>query len=255
MTSQKIYPISKIYRTHFKWQLIVVLMLLLSLNFQSIASKKIVYFIPGQGADSRQFKNIELDSVYEIRYIKYFTPDKDMNLQDYAKELAKQIDTTQTFSIVGVSLGGMIATEMNKFLNPDKVILISSAKCRSELPFRYRFQKKLPIYKVMPKGMVKVGAKVLQPIVEPDRRYDKETFKAMLNDKDAAFMKRTVKMIMEWERTEYDLKIIHIHGDNDHTLPGRNIDYDYLIEDGSHMMVLIKGKVISTLLNNLLYEP
>jgi len=255
MNYHEVYPISKIYQFHFKWQRVVLFVFVLGLNFNSIASKTIVYFIPGQGADPRQFKNIELDSIYEIRYIKYFTPEKNMNMQDYARELAKQIDTTQTFSLVGVSLGGMLATEMNEFLNPEEVILISSAKCRSELPFRYRFQKKVPIYKAVPKGVVKLGAKILQPVVEPDRRHDKETFKAMLNDKDAAFMKRTVKMIMEWDRTEYDPKIIHIHGDNDHTLPGRNIKYDYLIEGGSHMMVLTEGKVISTLLNNLLYTP
>lgn len=35
----------------------------------------------------------------------------------------------------------------------------------------------------------------MQPIVEPDRNYDKKTFIAMLKDKDPDFLKRTVARI------------------------------------------------------------
>ena len=231
---------------------ILFLGMAISLNAQE--SKHIVYLIPGQGADARLYKNIHLDSVFEVRNIEYFTPEKDWDMNDFARQLAKQIDTTSRFSIVGVSLGGMLATEMNDFLNPDTIILISSAKCRKELPFRYRFQKIIPIYKLVPGSIVKLGAKVLQPVVEPDRGKDAKTFKAMLRDKDPKFLKRTVKMILEWDRLEYDPKIVHIHGDLDKTIPARNVAFDYLVEDGSHMMVLTRGALISELLNQVLIE-
>ncbi len=211
--------------------------------------KPVVYLIPGQGADYRQYKNLEIDTTFEVRHIEYFTPEKDWSMNDFARELAKQIDTTRQFSIVGVSLGGMLATEINTFLKPEKVIVISSAKNRNEFPFRYRLQKRLPVYKVVPPSLVKLGARILQPLVEPDRRKDNKTFNAMLNAKDPKFLWRTVKFIMEWERIENDEKIIHIHGDNDNTLPSRNINFDYLVEEGSHMMVLTKGVLISDIVN------
>jgi len=211
--------------------------------------KPVVYLIPGQGADYRLFKNLEIDSAFEVRHIEYFTPEKDWSMTDFARELAKQIDTTRQFSIIGVSLGGMLATEMNTFLKPEKVIVISSAKNRKEFPFRYRFQKGLPVYKIVPDPMVKFGARTLQPIVEPDRKKYKKTFIAMLKAKDPKFLGRTVKLIMEWERIENDETIIHIHGDNDNTLPARNINFDYLVEEGSHMMVLTKGALISDIVN------
>lgn len=217
-------------------------------------SGSLVYFIPGQGSDSRIFKNISLDEQFEVKHITYFTPEKGMEMADFARALSSQIDTTEKFILVGVSLGGMLATEMGEFLNPEKIILISSAKSRNEFPGRYRFQRSLPLYKIFPATVVKGGAKLMQPLVEPDRNVEKETFKAMLSDKDPLFLKRTVSMILEWERIHYRKDIIHIHGDNDHTLPHKNIEYNYLIKGGSHMMVLTRGEEISELLNRILLD-
>jgi len=134
----------------------VFFLLLLSCDF-SLAqdSKTILYLIPGQGADARQFQKLDLDRNFEIRNIEYFTPEKRWKMKDFARALSQQIDTSSKYIIIGVSLGGMLATEMGEFLDPEKIILISSAKCRDELPGRYTFQKTIPINKVVPKGMIK----------------------------------------------------------------------------------------------------
>ena len=214
--------------------------------------KPIVYLIPGQGADYRLYNNLKLDSCFETKHIEYFTPVKGWSMRDFAVELAKQIDTTRQFYIVGVSFGGMLAIEMNQFLNPNTVIVISSAKSRKEFPFGYRFQKAIPLYKVVPKRLYKIGSKIVQPIFEPDRRHCKETFKAMLHDKDPAFLKNVTALIMEWERESIDPDIIHIHGERDNTLPARNIKYHFLLEGGSHLIVLTRGEEVSDLVNNIL---
>lgn len=236
--------------------IVLVLVFFCGVNFLQILAqetKPIVYLIPGQGGDQRVYNNLNIDtSCYDIKHIQYFTPKKGWSMYDFAKQLAKQIDTTRQFSIVGVSLGGMLATEISHFLNPEKTIIISSAKNRKELPFTYRFQKTIPIYKTVPKGLYKLGAKILQPIVEPDRRYEKDTFKAMLSAKDPAFLKKTTAMIMEWERENTSADIIHIHGNRDRTIPQRNVKYNFLIDEGSHMMVLTRGDEVSSLVNNIL---
>ena len=216
--------------------------------------KSLIYLIPGQGSDDRLFKNLQFDCTYDIRHISYDIPAKNMTLPEYAKVLSAQIDTTLPYIIIGVSLGGMIATEMCEFMHPEKVIIISSAKCHDELPGRYKFQQHFPIYKIVSGRMSKAGAKILQPVVEPDRNKEKETCKCMLNDKDPDFLKRTIKMILEWERTGYSSNIIHIHGDNDHTIPIRNVKYNYMVKNGSHMMVLTKGEEISKILNVVLHK-
>ena len=232
---------------------IVLFLLILSRNFSKAQDDKtIIYLIPGQGADARQFKGLELDPDYEIRNIEYFTPEKGWEMKDFALALSQQIDTTANFIIIGVSLGGMLATEMGEFLNPEKIILISSAKCRDELPGKYTFQKTIPINKLVPPGMIKWGAKKLQPLVEPDSKKDRQVFEDMLNDKDPLFLKRTIAMIVGWGREDYRNDIMHIHGNNDNTLPSKNVAYNYLIQDGSHMMVYTRADEISALLNKIL---
>ena len=47
-------------------------------------------------------------------------------------------------------------------------------------------------------------------------------------------------------------KIIHIHGNNDRTIPLKNVKCDHVIDRGSHMMTLTKGNEISRLLNEIL---
>ena len=229
---------------------------LIFIQFTSYAqdAKTVVYLIPGQGADARQFNLLKIDQQFEIRNIEYFTPEKGWEMHEFARALAQQIDTTGRFIIIGVSLGGMLATEMGVFLHPEKIIIISSAKHRNELPGRYTFQKSIPIYKLVPAGVTKWGAKFLQPLVEPDSKNGRDVFLEMLNDKDPDFLKRTAAMIIRWERNESRVDIVHIHGDNDHTIPIRNVDYDYLIEDGSHMMVYTRADEISDLINKILIE-
>lgn len=231
----------------------VLFILLAVLAFKSQAQQKpVVYLIPGQGSDHRVFKNFVLDSTFEIRHIEYVTPEEGMNMSNYALLLSQQIDTNEPFVLVGVSLGGMLATEMNDFLEPEQTIVISTAKTREELPWQYKFQRKLPIYRMFTGKALQKGAQIMQPLVEPDRKQEKETCKAMLSDKDPDFMKRTITMILEWDRPDYNPEIIHIHGNKDNTIPIRNVHYDYLLENGSHMMALTQGEVISRLINEIL---
>ncbi len=216
--------------------------------------KHTVYLIPGQGADYRLFGNLQLDSCYRTVFVHYPVPNKGESMNTYAERIALQIDTTQEFSLIGVSLGGMLSVELNEIIHPGKTIIISSAKSRSELPVRYKFLRFFPLNHVVPPQLYKIGAQIAQPVVEPDRKNGREVFVAMLKAKDPDFLKRSVNMIIHWNRKSYHPEIIHIHGTNDHTLPLRHINADYEIKNGSHMMTFTKGREISELINRLLSE-
>ena len=123
---------------------------------------------------------------------------------------------------------------------------------KHELPGRYTFQQHFRLNRIIPKRMTKGGARLLQGIVEPDRKHDKETFKDMLKAKDPVYLKRTVDMIINWERIAYSDKIVHIHGDKDHTIPIKNVQYEYLIEEGSHMMMITRAGEINVIIASIL---
>ncbi|HET8859101.1 alpha/beta hydrolase [Marivirga sp.] len=213
-----------------------------------------IYLFPGQGSDERLFERLELGSNYKLVHIKYPIPEKGSSLAEYAKVIAHQIDTTKQYILLGVSLGGMIISELLDFLKPEKSIIISSAKSRLELPIRYRFQKVIPIYKLIPTKLMLSGAKFLQPIVEPDRNTHQATFKNMLASKDPVYMKRTVSMIINWKRKISQENIIHIHGTKDRTIPIRNVDANYKVKGGSHMMTLTNPSPINNILSKYLSD-
>jgi pimeloyl-ACP methyl ester carboxylesterase len=76
----------------------------------------------------------------------------------------------------------------------------------------------------------------------------------MLKEKDPLYLKRTVDMIIQWDRTTHPDRIIHIHGNKDHTIPVKNVKVDYLVEGGSHMMMLTRADEIKALLGPILHN-
>lgn len=232
--------------------LLVVWLLFLSAAHPVEPTK--IYLIPGQGSDARIFSQLTFPAGYEVVHVAYERPDKGERMAEYARRLSQQIPEDSGFILIGVSLGGMLAAEMAEFKHPKQVILIASARNATELPKRYTFQRRIPLYKLVGPKLSKWGAKRLQPIVEPDRNQEKETFKAMLDDKDPVFLKRTIGMIITWERDTNTQPIVHIHGDKDHTLPIKHVQYDYLIPDGSHMMTLTRAEELSLLLGGILVD-
>jgi len=233
---------------------LILLLCVATLNQMQAQTPETIYLLPGQGADHRLFQDLNWEKQYRLVPIIYSTPERGVDMNEYAQKLAEQIDTTESFTLIGASLGGMLAVEMNQFLNPKKTIIISSAKCRKELPLRYRFQKFIPLFELIPRKLIKAGALFLQPIVESDCRNKRAVFKAMLRAKGPKFLKRTIRMIINWDHVKTDKPIIHIHGSNDRTIPLKNLKVDYIIENGSHMISLTKPDDVSVLINHILSQ-
>ena len=100
-----------------------------------------VYGISGLGADKRVFEKLTLD--LELIPIDWITPYKNERIEDYAKRLSKKIDKKEEFIIIGVSFGGLIATEISKILKSKLTILISSAEILLAFEITSRFTKLL----------------------------------------------------------------------------------------------------------------
>jgi pimeloyl-ACP methyl ester carboxylesterase len=210
--------------------------------------KKHVYLIPGQGADGRLYGRLRLENC-DTTIIGFPVPLKHETLPQYAKRLSVKIDTTHPFYIIGVSFGGMCAVEIAKFLHPVKVIIVSSASTQSEIPFRYKFQRVIPLNRLFGGRFCKLMVPVVRPLFEPDSRTDKKVFNAMIRAKDPKFMKRSIQMIIHWNNKEAPKNIVHIHGTRDHTLPFRRMKNCIAIDKGSHMMIFTRAEELNALIN------
>jgi esterase/lipase len=97
---------------------------------------KPIYIFSGLGADERVFKHLVFDG-YEPIFIKWIIPIKNEQMEDYAKRLTNQILTNKPI-LVGLSFGGIMAIEVSKIIEPEKIILLATAKTINEIPLYYR---------------------------------------------------------------------------------------------------------------------
>lgn len=228
--------------------LIILLLYVWQLHSQNLPT---VYLIPGTGADGRLFQRLDLGK-YDTIWLEYIAPKKSESFDSYIDRLSDKIDTTVSFSLIGVSLGGIIATELADRLEPEKVIVIAGAKARKELPVHYRFFHYFPIHRLIGGRSMRWSTKRLQPLFEPMNEEAEMLFEDMISAKSDQFLKSAVRWMIAWERETYASDIIHVHGDKDRTLPLKNVTADYVVEDGGHMIVYTHAEQLSVLLRELL---
>jgi pimeloyl-ACP methyl ester carboxylesterase len=212
-----------------------------------------IYLLPGLGADHRLFSELSITG-HRVVHITFPVPEPGQSMASYAKEISKQIDTSEKFILIGVSLGGMISCELATILHPHKVILISSARCNDEIPKLYKFHGRTGINRFIPGWVLKYSAILLQGIFENDGWNARKYFRAMIREKPAVYFKRTVNMIVNWERTESNPDIIHIHGSGDRTLPFKLVKPHHVVESGSHIMVYTRAKEVNKILTEVLAQ-
>ena len=211
---------------------------------------KKVYFISGLGADKRAFSFLDL-SFCEPIFIEWIKPLKKESLQHYALRLKDQIKEPAAI-IVGVSFGGMLATEMAKSDSTIRAIIISSNKVKKEFPKFFLAGKYIPLYKWMPSSLLKKAAIFRRLFFGPAGEKQKKIFRQILNDTDTTFTKWAVYSILHWENSFVPDNLIHIHGTSDKLLPFRLVKADFSINKGTHLMIMNHPGEISAILKNVI---
>lgn len=209
-----------------------------------------IYCIPGLGIDERLFQRTEIPG-YTLKYIKWIMPDKGDTMKSYALKLLPQITEVNPI-IMGVSLGGMLATEIADLIPTKKVILISSSKCTKEVPWLYRVAGLLGLLYLIPITLVKHMYIMFYLLFGIKHQYDKELLKAVIRDTDNTFLLRASKMVATWKRNNYNPAIVHIHGTADKILYPFSIKASYWVKDGGHMMVMLNHKEVNAILAKIL---
>ena len=200
------------------------------------------------GVDARLFKNLEIDDC-TIRHIKWLTPLKNELMADYAMRLSEQIDTSQPFALAGVSFGGMNCVEIAKKLNPVKTFVISSCKTSDQLPLKITFWKRFALYKKISDARYITGAMLVRKQFGVRGPEQSARFLEMLKSAPEHYFSGAVHCIMNWKNNEVPAGVVQIHGTADLVLPVRKIKADYLIERGTHFMIVNRAKEINAIIN------
>jgi pimeloyl-ACP methyl ester carboxylesterase len=213
-----------------------------------------VYFISGLAADRTIFRHITVPAACTAVYLDWISPLRDESLEHYALRLAEKIDDRKPFALVGLSLGGMMAVEIAKRLQPSHLILLSSISCVQHLPVYYRWARALSLHKAIPITLIQY-ASLLKRFFTNESPADKRLLRTMIRKSDAQFIKWSMNAVLNWKNREMPENVVHIHGTHDEILPVRYTKPTHLIPNGRHLMVLNNAAEINRLLHQLLAVP
>ena len=209
------------------------------------SEKTHVYFVPGMAAGSQIFRNIRFPKdKYQTHVLEWMIPEKNESLQDYAKRMAARV-TSPNPILIGVSFGGVVAEEMSFFLNLKKLIIISSVKTRDELPRRMRFASATKAYKLVPTSLVLSVEDLTKFSIGPKSRKRLSLYQQYLHVRDKRYLRWALEKMVTWDRQEKLKNVIHLHGDKDMVFPIKYIKDSRVIEGGTHIMILNRGREIS----------
>lgn len=208
-----------------------------------------VYCISGMGCDHRVFKRLSVPG-YEFVPLPWVPYEDSDSLVSYAKKMLVNIKEDNPI-VLGLSLGGMLAVEIGKLIPTKKIILISSAKTKAELPDpgrlgRYIVRQRLipPFCFALPNRFL-MGLRGIVPFTE---RMDRASAVS------GRFMQWALKAVMDWDNAVVPPNTVHLHGTMDIVIPGRNVKADHIIKHGQHLMVFNRAGEVNGILADILTD-
>lgn len=208
-----------------------------------------IYGIGGLGVDEQVFT--ELDVGFEIIPLKWISPLQVEELSEYAMRFSEQIDAEKPFALIGVSFGGIMALELNKFLKPEKTILISSATSKTDIPKIFRILGKAGLLNIIPDRLLNPPPFLANYFFGvQDRKYQVK-LKSILDATDSSFLRWAVKIISHWDNSlaELPTNVVRLHGTADKLLKCPDNKISKLVPKAGHFMIVDRAKEISQLLN------
>jgi pimeloyl-ACP methyl ester carboxylesterase len=209
---------------------------------------KEIYLVSGLGADERVFEYLDLRP-YKKTCLKWICPNEDETIAHYATRLREQIETENPI-LIGVSFGGMIAVEIGKQIKTEKIILISSAKTKEDIPLHYRVMGAVNFNKLMPKGGLQKMQGIIAWLFGVTNDEERELLKDIITSTDERFVQWAIDHIINWENETLLPNAVLIHGTSDRLLSGSTPDYS--IKDGGHFMIVNRCREVSAIIHGIL---
>ena len=154
------------------------------------------------GANSKMYQGAWLD-VNHATYIDWPSYKGEASLSELAERVAAHYRIKDNDTLIGSSMGGMVALEISKLLHLDKVVLVGSAIDVSEMNSLLTLMT--PFVDFAPIEFFQKFA----------GRHD-SLFQQMFASSDAVFMRTMCKAISTWDGYPGNLtRITRIHGEKD----------------------------------------
>lgn len=209
-----------------------------------------VYVISGIGADYRLFKNIQLPYGFEAEYLHWIAPMQGESIREYASRLAQNINRDEQHILIGLSLGGIMATEIAKLTSPVNTIIFGSVPTHKQLPPWFKYAAKIKLHRLIHPSFVKLSATVKHSLFTKGAE-NRKFLRQLIRDGDNRFIYWGMDAVMKWRNEEIPANLIHIHGSNDEVFPIRYVKPAYVLK-GGHLLVFHHANEVNKLLEGIL---
>jgi len=207
-----------------------------------------LYLIPGLGADRRVFSRLTLPAGYRQVHLEWIRPEKGESLHAYSLRMAALIDATEPFGLIGLSMGGMVATEIAQALPARHTVLLSSATSASQLPSYERLLGRMHLERLLPGRLLRQPNPVIYWLLGAEDPESRKLVHDMQLDTDPEHFRWSLGAIPEWKNEQLPQGLIRIHGTEDRIIPIRNIPANHRIAGAGHLAVFTHAGEVSELL-------
>ena len=204
-----------------------------------------IFFIPGLGANEMVFDNIGELPLGKVN-IQWLENHGDESINTYSHRLIETYKISKEDVVAGLSFGGILAQEITRILDLEKVILISSFRDINDLRSVYRFGLRTGLYQLAPNFRIPIIDEIIAYNLNSENQESKPILKKMLEQTDYELLKWSLQKIAELPvRQDESFKAHNIIGNRDKILKTWQNEYTTIIDNGSHFMVYEKADEVT----------
>ena len=209
---------------------------------------KTLHCISGLGADERVFAKLRLPGI-ALQFVPWADIDRHDAMACYAQKMAAQIPEGDGQAILGLSFGGMLASEIARMRPAQQVIIISSAKSPGELHPPGKFLQFVIHNGLLPVRLASLGGKKVTGRFGAQTEAEHDLVRSILEDTDPHFARCAFRAMLDWRSAAPPPEhIVHIHGTADQLIVPDKIKPTHWVEGGQHIMIYNRAEEVSALI-------
>ncbi len=207
-----------------------------------------IYCISGLGATRRLFDYLEVPG-HEVHPLDWIEPAERESIKSYAARMAKGIPGNSPCILLGVSFGGVVALEVADIVHPELVILVSSVRDRSQLPWYLRLIGRLRLHRLIPAAVIKFSGPLVRYFNGATTPRSSDSIRRDLADISFAHVAWAIDQILRWPGKSIGQDTLHIHGSADRILPVRYVRPDAVVPGGPHIMIVTRAEEVGRIIS------
>ncbi|MEL6672675.1 MAG: alpha/beta hydrolase [Bacteroidota bacterium] len=210
--------------------------------------------LPGLGFTEALFAPLQ-EIGWDCEVLNWQEPQPGEKLPAYAKRMGEDVlPPGGKLVLLGHSFGGILAQEISHFRKLESIILVSSVKKRTEIPWNLRAVAPLGLHHLFSRSFCLNTFPLWGPGFGYDTPASQSVFKEMVSRQTDTILQWSLRELSRWRPPAPPAcPVFQVHGDRDKTFPYSRIkDANHSLPGGDHMMVFKQPAAFARILQTYL---